>query len=296
VVCGEIVEASACETALGVSEKLVAITKADAGHSNENGLISAQAFFRQFPILTIRCLLAQVRQEMAKVTLGNLHKEPALPQSPTGSVNGSRGQLVGDDPPYVFRFDGHFWQVRFGGGSTLRPFPNHKGMQHIHTLLSNRDRDLTALQVLHFREPGRTNQRSIVSRERGSTAPAVAKPQDLFDEEALAQFKDRLSKLGEKIEDAKQFGNEAEQEKLERERIDLLNQIKKGQGLGGRTRRLDVSPGEKARTTVTHSLERAFALLEKGGMVELVAHLESAIATGKECIYRPDSDFPEWAL
>jgi hypothetical protein len=197
--------------------------------------------------------------------------------------------------PYVCRFDGLLWQVRFGDGTEVRVFPDMAGMHYIAGLLASRYRVVRALELVRRRTPDLSNTRSIVTTaEAGGATPRQAKPEPVVDTAALAAYHKRLAEIDEEIADAQERQLHSLVEKLQGERQGILDEVKQITRPGGRLRRLGTSPEEKARSSVKHAMTRAYETLAEGGMPELAAHLRTNIRTGKDCVYMPPPDFPSW--
>jgi hypothetical protein len=201
-----------------------------------------------------------------------------------------------EEESFVFRLKGVQWHVRFGDNSEECSFHDLNGMRYIHVLLKYAGQPVSASDVVRGCKRPVSNSHSIVDTGPDEGGPTVAKPQETLDDEAKKACRERAKKLEEEIEEAKDLEDEPRQERLERDLSDLLAQLKRDTGRGGRSRHLGSSADDKARQVVHKSLKRAYEMLEKGGMADLVAHLRDSIETGTTCVYRPKLDPPPWVL
>jgi non-specific serine/threonine protein kinase len=309
VVCGEVVEASACEAAIRLAEQVLDEAQALAGDDAASGSARVASGVKQFTTRDIRYLLAQVRQEIAKALRREKKRAGTPPEGRPTEQEPALASRNADDPPYVFRREGGRWRVRFGAESG--DFEDTAGMGYLARLLARPDRWLSALELVQQRCKCPKKSRSVLTSEeaggeeaKGEEAEANvplgtqrAQPQPVLDYEALQACKRRLKEIDEEIDDAKERGlAEGPVEQLHRERLDILNELKKVTKPGGSPRCFVTTPEEKARQTVKKALGRAYGMLKGQGMDQLADHLKRAVSTGKHCAYHPGANFPEWAL
>jgi hypothetical protein len=109
---------------------------------------------------------------------------------------------------------------------------------------------------------------------------------ELLDAEAIADYKQRIRELDERIEDATELGNITKAERHRAEREALANEIARAVGLGGKARRAG-GAAERARSAVRRRIKDAIDRIAEQN-AELGQYLERTIKTGTYCSYRPD--------
>ncbi|WP_406504475.1 hypothetical protein [Streptomyces sp. NBC_00212] len=115
----------------------------------------------------------------------------------------------------------------------------------------------------------------------GEDAPPAGSD-EVADDRARAAYRARLDRLDEEITDARAGGDFSRLGRAEDERDELIAELRRAYGLGGRRRRLG-DPGERARTTVTARIRDAMHRIEREHP-ELGRHLSASVA----CSYRPE--------
>jgi tetratricopeptide (TPR) repeat protein len=161
---------------------------------------------------------------------------------------------------------GRRWRVELGGRSAI--VDDAVGIRYLATLIANPGVEVPALDLA---EP---------SGEK--TGPA---PQRMLDDEALRQYRERLTELRSDIEEA-EAGNDFERAARLRAEIDwLAGEIGAATGLGGRARRFADNP-ERARVAVGKAIRRALDRIAEADPV-LGGQLRVAVQTGMRCCYRP---------
>jgi len=177
----------------------------------------------------------------------------------------------GEAPPCAVRCDGEVWTLAFAG--RVAALPDAKGLRDLHTLLARPRLDVSATELL-------------------GAAPALG-ADPVLDDSARADFRRRLAELDAAVDRALAGGEEATAAALERERQDLLDELRRATGLGGRARRLG-DDAERARKTVTARIRDSLRRID-ARHPELAMHLRSTVTTGTWCRYQPREDVP-WAL
>jgi len=174
-------------------------------------------------------------------------------------------------PDNEFRLDGAVWVLRFGGHDVH--MPDAKGLRDLHLLLGTPGRDVPAVELL--------------SPEGGAVVVAARRMggDPVLDEEAKAQYKQRLVWLDDEIDRAAARGSSARAAELDRERKALIDELRSATGLGGRSRRLG-DEAERARKTVTARIRDTLRRLDESHP-ELAAHLRATVSTGATCRYDP---------
>jgi hypothetical protein len=112
----------------------------------------------------------------------------------------------------------------------------------------------------------------------------------VFDPQARAAYKKRVTELRTDLDEARRFNDLARVEKLQAELNFLVQELARGVGLGGRTRKTG-SIVERARVKVTKAIK---AVLRRIGEChpELWHHLVTTIKMGTYCACAPDIRLP----
>lgn len=158
------------------------------------------------------------------------------------------------------------WRVAIADRSFL--VPDLRGMALLARLAANPHVEVHSLELV-----------------AGDAPPDGGDAGELLDDKARAAYRKRLQQLGDALDDARERGDRARVERLEREHAALVQELSRAVGLGGRVRRAGAAT-ERARVTAQRRLREA---IRKIGELdaELGAHLDSAIRTGTYCVYRP---------
>jgi hypothetical protein len=178
---------------------------------------------------------------------------------------GRTGRFVRDRDVWTLAFDGLVVRV-----------PDAKGLRDVHTLISQRGRDVAAVELL---DPG------------GAVHRTGSDP--VLDEHARAAYRRRLTDIDDAIAAALDRGDDNRAQRLDTERDALLAELQAATGLGGRRRRLG-DDAERARKAVTGRIRDTLRRLEERHPT-LTAHLDASIVTGGMCRYAP-TDAIEWEL
>lgn len=179
----------------------------------------------------------------------------------------------------VFRREGDYWHVAFGGHAVrLRDL---KGLHYLARLLAAPGRELHVID--------------LATGAGGAARGPDALPGALLDAEAREAYRRRIAEVDEDIEDATAAGDAERATRAGAERDLLVGELARAVGLGGRDRRVG-SASERARAGVTRAVRQAMARIQEHhpGLGE---HLERAIRTGTWCAYLPDPRIPAaWRL
>ena len=106
----------------------------------------------------------------------------------------------------------------------------------------------------------------------------------VLDERAIANYREAINDLNDRITYAQDTGNTRAVETLEKEKNHVMRELSKQKGLPGRPRGFP-NQKESARSTVTHAISLAFKKIEKIAPAT-AEHLRNNIETGKFLIYR----------
>ncbi len=168
------------------------------------------------------------------------------------------------------------WLVGRTGQETA--IPARRGLEHLHTLLSQPGTEVAALRLA-----------------AGADTVEQAGLGEVLDAEALAAYRRRLEEIDTELDVADICGSAARGADLTAEREALLGELAAATGLGGRTR-TSGSGAERARVTVRKAIATALDAVHRADPV-VARHLTTRVRTGLRCCYEPDPDAPvEWRL
>jgi tetratricopeptide (TPR) repeat protein len=193
-------------------------------------------------------------------------------------------------PPSVFREEGEYWAIAFGGDSFR--LKDSKGLGYLVQLLAEPGREFHALD-LAIGEAGLDS--AIRGPEAGLGASRAGDAGAVLDTHAKAAYRRRLSELEHTLDEALGLGDQERAARAREEMEFLARELANAVGLGGRDRRA-ASAAERARLSVSRAIRRAIARIA-GHSRALGDHLASTIKTGTYCSYRPDPRLPiSWQL
>jgi predicted ATPase len=180
----------------------------------------------------------------------------------------------------VFRREGDYWTVRFGG--TTSRVRDRRGMHHLARLLASPGREIHALDLA---QPAGATPLAPGSIEPGEADPSSGTG-PILDAAAKAAYRTRIAELEAEVAEAESWNDP---ERASRARVELqavAEQLAGAVGLAGRDRTAS-SNAERARISVTRAIRAAVEHLTRQN-TSLGAHLEATIHTGTFCEYRPD--------
>lgn len=160
---------------------------------------------------------------------------------------------------------GGVWTVSWGHAS--RTMPHLKGLVDIATLVGRRDQEVSALELV------------------GGLASAESRTA-MTDVTSLNAYRQRLDEIDAEIDDADRNADVGRSELLDGEREQLLSELRRVTGLGGRIRTNANDPAERARKAVSGRIRDVIRRLTEP-MPDLAAHLDRSIQTGLRCSYAP---------
>jgi len=143
-----------------------------------------------------------------------------------------------------------------------------KGLADITVLVARRNQSVSALQLA------------------GGTVAASGSRDEMVDVKALDAYRTRLRELSAEMDQADAGADIGRSELLQAERDQLLAEIRRVTGLGGRIRTTANDPAERARKAVSARIRDAIRRLSEVAP-GLAAHLDRSIQTGLECSYSP---------
>jgi tetratricopeptide (TPR) repeat protein len=199
----------------------------------------------------------------------------------------------------IFRKEGEFWTVGYGG-NTFR-LRDTKGLGYIVHLLRHPTVEFHVLDlfggIASQREDDESSH-SVQGLARGTDdldkagihITGLGDAGEMLDDQAKVAYKRRLSELREQYEEAKELGNVERAEHVEQEIDALTKELSRAVGLGGRNRRA-ASASERARQTITKTIKSVVERIAQSD-AQLAEILSLRIKTGTFCSYQPDPDFP----
>jgi pimeloyl-ACP methyl ester carboxylesterase len=192
-------------------------------------------------------------------------------------------QSAPDQPATLFRREGEYWTVAFGG-SVVR-MRDAKGLGYLARLLRHPHHEFHVLDLL----AGDAPRGNDTAREDGLVA-ATADAGVILDEPAKHAYRERIAELEAEIEQARGWNDLERVARAEGELDVLTRELARALGLGGRDRRA-ASDSERARVSVTKAVRGAVRRLEDQHP-DLGRHLSLAVRTGTFCTYDPDPRMP----
>ncbi len=148
--------------------------------------------------------------------------------------------------------------------------PHLKGLADIATLISRRDQEVSALELA------------------GGPAVSGVATDAMADRQSLDSYRRRLDDLNAEIDVADRNADLGRTGLLDAERQQLLAELRRVTGLGGRIRSNPNDPAERARKAVSGRIRDAIGRLAEIAP-GLAAHLDRSIRTGLRCSYSPSS-------
>jgi hypothetical protein len=152
----------------------------------------------------------------------------------TGSSGEASGQVA--EPPtetYVFRKGTKSWSIKYGTEESFS-VKHLKGLTYIRELLINPKTPHTpeSLAMAEGHPDDDTRRRTNASNDSPSETGGTSGDND-YDAKALQTYHDRIREINGELDKAKKWNDQAETERLEREKEAILAHIKKSRGLGG---------------------------------------------------------------
>src|SRR6202166_2217227 len=198
----------------------------------------------------------------------------------------------------VFRTEGEYWTVGYGGKSFR--LKDTKGLGFLAHLLRHPGTEFHVLDLAggirgqrDDEDPGQSAQglpRGDEDLEKvGIHVTSLGDAGEMLDEQAKVAYRRRLSELREELEKAKELGRVERAEQAEEEIDALTRELSRAVGLGGRNR-LAASASERARQTITKTIKAVVERIAQSdaGLGEI---LSRCIKTGNFCSYQPDPNF-----
>lgn len=195
------------------------------------------------------------------------------------AAHGRDDSGVADDVGGVFRREGDFWTVAYGG--EIARLRDRKGMRYLAMLLAHPGREFCALDMAV--DPG---VRPLQPPARGR----MLRQDDLgpiLDAEARASYRRRLAELRDELADAERLNDRGRRECAQAETDCIMRALATATALGGRDRRTG-SDLERARVAVTLRIRDAVARITEH-LPALGRYLAAHVETGRVLLYCLDS-------
>jgi pimeloyl-ACP methyl ester carboxylesterase/class 3 adenylate cyclase len=192
-------------------------------------------------------------------------------------------QPAPDENVMLFRREGEYWTVAFGG-KVVR-MRDAKGLGYLARLLRHPHHEFHVLDLLVGDAP-----RAGDATRADGLAAATPDAGVVLDEPAKHAYRERMAELEEEIEEAQRWNDPERTARAEGELDALTRELARAVGLGGRDRRA-ASDSERARVSVTKAVRSAVRRLGDQHP-ELGRHLSLAVHTGTFCAYDPDPRVP----
>jgi tetratricopeptide (TPR) repeat protein len=179
-------------------------------------------------------------------------------------------------PPSTPSFvrEGETWLVTFGDESTR--MKDADGLRYLAYLISRPRVPVPVVELFAERANATADAAPI------STSGDAG---EVLDREAIASYRARARDLKEDLDEAEARNDRGAAEKARSELAFLEQELSRGVGLGGRSRRAS-SDHERIRVNVTTRIRKTIDKL-RADAPRLASHLEASIKTGTTCSYEP---------
>lgn len=192
-------------------------------------------------------------------------------------ADGTDAERPGTGPPRLVRQD-RIWTLSWR--EEHASLPHTKGLADLAVLLARPGRPVSALELA------------------GGIAAAGSSSDTRVDLQALMSYRDRLAELDADLDRAGDDADLARIDMLEHERDQVLAEVRRATGIGGRLRPSANDPAERARKAVSARIRDAIRRIDRVAPT-LALHLDRSIQTGLECTYQPppgDGPTPHWTV
>ena len=222
-------------------------------------------------------LLRRAHQEANSLGMGLLQERSAAalaPREQPGTAPGAPASPspVTDSSPGAaqlrLELEGDVWRVAFGTAAVR--VKDGKGMRYLAALAAQ---PRTAVHVLDLVAPA--------LRHAGQSDGG-----ELLDAKARGAYRERARELRSELDRAQQWNDSARADALSAELQQLNQELARGLGLGGRSRKFS-SNAERARINVQRRIRDAIGRI-RAGDASLGRHLERSVRTGMLCSYDPE--------
>lgn len=199
--------------------------------------------------------------------------------------------LPPDFLPNVFRRQGEFWCVRFGGRAAF--VKQARGMAYLARLLRHPGTELHVLDLLRLENAGAERRLAAAAHALGNRSSTDCG--EHLDARARRLYQRRQLELRSELEEANR-GGDLRRATAIREEIDFLRrELARAFGIGGRVR-FAGSSSERARANVSRCLRDVVRIIA-AQHPSLGDHLVRSLKTGTFCSYgRESQQVVEWVV
>jgi len=216
---------------------------------------------------------AEVAREAERLGMAGLARDAGAEAAAAGTAEPDGARAAGAPPATgVFRREGALWTLSYGG-VTVR-MRDAKGLADLAALLAVPGREIAAAELMAAAGGGDLGRADL---KLGAD--------EVLDETARRQIRQRLADLDEEIAEADAWADPERASRARAERDALVSEVTRATGLAGRARRLGNQP-ERARKAVTARIRDAIGRIERVHP-PLGAHLRATVTTGTRCGYSP---------
>ncbi|MGD0897011.1 MAG: hypothetical protein ABR915_04185 [Thermoguttaceae bacterium] len=203
------------------------------------------------------------------------------------------GFVTNPGPDFLFAPDGTFYEIKgFGEGARLACLT---GLNYIEQLLRRPGVAIGFAELVADAAPESATEaaeQTVVESldlRKWSNQPTL-------DERALHEYKERLQEVETDLEDAQQCNDSGRQERLEREKNEILAGVHAARGLGNNVRDLN-SDADRLRSRIYSALRTAYKKLEDNKAPKLAQHFRESISSEKGTFtYAPKLSTPAWSF
>ena len=196
-------------------------------------------------------------------------------------------------PENFFRKRGAVWETRFQGRNTICLINVDKGAEYINLLLAFPDRESSVYEIAvgsaanAIDLPANTGvaPEDIEEGFQVTQGIPLGDAGDVADRQALREWQQHARELLGEIEEAREAGDHARIEEIEKEMAFLTKAMEGGKGLGGRQRKAG-DKRKNVRDAFRNAVDRAIKQIEKYDK-PLAEHLKDTIKISNEVAYRP---------
>ncbi len=199
-------------------------------------------------------------------------------------------------PTNVFRAEGQFWRVGFGGSSVL--IAKTRGLLYLAELLTQPGREIHVSDLAQRVTAARRSVQGAVPAESGdlsgfSVYAGLGDAGEMLDPRARSEYRRRIVELEAELVEADSAGDTARAKDLRSQAQFISRELAAASGLGGRTRKA-ADTGERIRKAVTIRIREAIGKMADKHR-EAAEHLSASVRTGGFCCYEPKGSV-DWAL
>ncbi len=210
-----------------------------------------------------------------------------------GECSSDGDQSINAEPEIIFERRGDYWRVALSDDEPTL-IANCKGMSYIRWLLSYPDKDIHCLKLINFHGADLTPESigNIFSTYENPEELNNGYPKehgdDILDSKAIRDYKNKIKELSDRrdeiqttITDPAQSMEETQT--IQREIKSIEGRLKKDTGLRWESRQF-TSPGERARSSVSHAIRTAIKNISEHAP-RFGEFLNRTIQTGYDCRY-----------